>query len=121
MSPSVPHLSRRRSLDAALSPPGGTAPQITGAPAGLAYGESGPLRTPDAAEITSVVLLRTPSPQHVMDPDQRGLSLSFTRTSSDTPDEDTSTAGITQPALAILPARSGARPKRRRQPGGWSR
>ena len=38
------------------------------------------LRTPDAAEIASVVLLRTPSPQHVMDPDQRGLTLSFTRT-----------------------------------------
>jgi hypothetical protein len=162
----------------------GERPQITGAPAGVAYGERIMLRTPDAAEITSVVLLRTPSPQHVMDPDQRGLSLAFTRTGpetlevvappdgsaappgnyylvinkehpdgpvpsvarivhvstqsdpaealqpfpdhapaptggSATPDEDTSTAGRTQPELAIVPAvalaaASGPRTKRRR-------
>jgi hypothetical protein len=58
----------------------GERPRVTGAPAGVAYGERMTLRTPDAAEIASVVLLRTPSPQHIMDPDQRGLTLSFTRT-----------------------------------------
>ena len=62
----------------------GERPRITAAPAGLAYGERITLRTPDAADIASVVLLRTPSPQHVMDPDQRGLSLTFSRTGADT-------------------------------------
>ncbi len=61
----------------------GERPRITAAPAGLAYGERITLHTPDAADIASVVLLRTPSPQHVMDPDQRGLSLTFTRTGGD--------------------------------------
>ncbi|MGH9038027.1 MAG: galactose oxidase early set domain-containing protein, partial [Acidimicrobiia bacterium] len=55
----------------------------TQAPAGIAYGERFTLRTPDAAGIEAVTLLRTPSPQHVMDPDQRGLTLSFTRTGAD--------------------------------------
>jgi hypothetical protein len=62
----------------------GERPRITAAPAGLAYGDRITLRTPDAADIVSVVLLRTPSPQHIMDPDQRGLSLTFTRSAADT-------------------------------------
>ena len=75
----------------------GERPRITGAPAGLAYGNHVTLRTPDAADIASVVLLRTPSPQHVMDPDQRGLSLTFTRTGPDTLDVVAPPDGIAAP------------------------
>jgi hypothetical protein len=75
----------------------GERPRITGAPAGLAYGETITIRTPDAADISSVVLLRTPSPQHVMDPDQRGLSLSFTRTGPDTLEAVAPPHGIAAP------------------------
>src|SRR5207249_10506688 len=51
---------------------------------GLSYGETFTITTPDAADIESVLLMRTPSPQHVVDPDQRSLKLAFTRTAADT-------------------------------------
>jgi hypothetical protein len=75
----------------------GERPRITGAPAGVAYGEHLTLHTPDAADIASVVLLRTPSPQHVMDPDQRGLTLSFTRTGPDSLEVAAPPDGIAAP------------------------
>ncbi|MDQ3945985.1 MAG: DUF1929 domain-containing protein [Actinomycetota bacterium] len=56
----------------------GERPTISKVQAGVAYGERFMLNTPQAAEIESVQLIRTPSPQHVNDSDQRILKLEFT-------------------------------------------
>jgi hypothetical protein len=61
----------------------GDRPRITHAQAGIAYGERFPIGTPQVDEIESVLLIRTPSPQHVNDSDQRILKLEFSRTASD--------------------------------------
>ena len=58
----------------------GARPSISRAPAGVAYGEKFTVGSPQADEIDSVLLMRTPSPQHVNDPDQRTLALDFTKT-----------------------------------------
>ena len=57
----------------------GPRPQISYAPAGLAWDQHFEIATPQAAEIESVVLLRLPSAQHVHDSDQRSLVLPFER------------------------------------------
>jgi hypothetical protein len=57
----------------------GPRPVITAVQRGLGYGESFDITTPDAGLIDSVVLLRTPSPEHANDSDQRALELEFTR------------------------------------------
>jgi hypothetical protein len=57
----------------------GARPRITRAQAGIAYGETFPVETPQADRIDSVVLLGLPSPQHVIDSDQRSLALQFER------------------------------------------
>lgn len=62
----------------------GARPSITGVQSGIAYGETFTIETPDAANIESIVLLKTPSAQHVNDSDGRGLTLEFTRTGSNT-------------------------------------
>ena len=62
----------------------GARPMITTAQAGIDWGKTFEIGTPDADNIESVVLMKTPSPQHVNDPDQRSLSLDFTRTGSNT-------------------------------------
>jgi hypothetical protein len=58
----------------------GARPSITRAQAGLAYGEKFVIGTPDADGIESVLLMRVPSPEHVIDSDQRSLRLEFMRT-----------------------------------------
>ena len=58
----------------------GDRPTITRAQAGVSYGEKFTIGTPQAADIESVVLLKTPSAQHVNDSDGRGLKLAFTAT-----------------------------------------
>lgn len=60
----------------------GDRPKITRVQAGIAFGQRFPLGTPEAGDIEAVVLLRTPSPQHGSDSDQRGLLLEFERTGS---------------------------------------
>lgn len=57
----------------------GRRPVIRGAPAGISWGHTFPIRTPDAGEIESVVLVRLPSAQHAIDSDQRGVRLAFGR------------------------------------------
>jgi hypothetical protein len=57
----------------------GQRPSITHAPAAVAWGSSFPLRVTGADQIHSVVLIRTPSPQHGVDSDQRAVELKFTR------------------------------------------
>jgi len=60
----------------------GARPTITSVQSGVAHGQSFNISTPNADEIESVVLLKTPSAQHVNDSDGRGLKLEFTRTGS---------------------------------------
>ncbi len=62
----------------------GARPDITKVQAGVSYGETFTIDTPDADSIESVVLLKTPSAQHVNDSDGRGLKLEFTRNGSNT-------------------------------------
>ena len=62
----------------------GARPIITGVQKGLDYREQFDIDTPDAGSILSVLLMRTPSPEHVTDSDQRSLMLEFSRTDDDT-------------------------------------
>jgi hypothetical protein len=58
----------------------GPRPTVVRVQRGVGYGETFNLTTPDAGLIESVVLLRTPSPEHANDSDQRALRLEFSRT-----------------------------------------
>ena len=62
--------------------PDGTAatrPSITGVPStGIGYGSAFQVQTPDAANISSVVLMRAGAPTHAFDMEQRLVALSFT-------------------------------------------
>jgi galactose oxidase len=65
----------------------GARPVVQRVQRAVSYGESFDITTPDADLIESVLLLRTPSPEHGNDSDQRALKLEFSRS-----DEDTVTA-----------------------------
>jgi hypothetical protein len=62
----------------------GQRPIIEHVQAGIRWGERFNISTARATEIDSVVLMRTPSPEHVVDSDARSLILAFTRTGGDT-------------------------------------
>ena len=55
-----------------------TRPSITSAPTSISYGNSFSVATPDAASISSVVLVRNGSVTHAFGMDQRAVGLSFT-------------------------------------------
>ncbi|HXJ73084.1 MAG TPA: galactose oxidase-like domain-containing protein, partial [Candidatus Dormibacteraeota bacterium] len=56
-----------------------TRPSITGVPStGIGYGAAFQVQTPDAANISSVVLVRPGAPTHAFDMEQRLVGLSFT-------------------------------------------
>lgn len=55
-----------------------TRPSITSAPSSVGYGEAFTLATPDAANISSVVLIRNGAATHAFGMDQRDVGLSFT-------------------------------------------
>jgi hypothetical protein len=56
-----------------------TRPSITGVPStGIGYGSAFQVQTPDAANISSVVLMRAGAPTHAFDMEQRLVGLSFT-------------------------------------------
>src|SRR5438477_3548468 len=61
---------------------GGTAlatrPTISSAPANISYGNAFTVQTPDAANISSVVLVRNGAVTHAFDMDQRVVGLTFT-------------------------------------------
>jgi hypothetical protein len=59
----------------------GTRPTISGAPSLVQYNSSFTVTTPDAANIASVSLIRTPSVTHGFDQNQRFQFLSFTKNS----------------------------------------
>jgi len=58
-------------------------PTISSAPAAVAYGQSFQLQTPDAANITSVAVLRAGAVTHAFDMEQRMVELNFTTASGD--------------------------------------
>jgi hypothetical protein len=58
----------------------GPRPTITSAPSQVQYGTSAFVQTPDAADITSVSLIRTGSVTHSFDQNTRALTLPFTQT-----------------------------------------
>ena len=53
-------------------------PAITSAPSAIDYGTAFQVQTPDAANISSVVMMRNPAVTHAFDMDQRMVGLSFT-------------------------------------------
>jgi hypothetical protein len=55
-----------------------TRPSITGAPGAVGYGDAFTVTTPDAANISSVILVRDGSVTHAFGMDQREVALSFT-------------------------------------------
>ena len=61
----------------------GDRPTIARAPAGVAWGGSFEVGTPQAADIESVVLIRLPSAQHQNDSDARTIKLAFERAGAD--------------------------------------
>jgi hypothetical protein len=75
----------------------GARPRITRAPAGLAYGERFTVGTPQAGEIESVLLIKSPSPQHVIDPDQRTLELKVAATGNGTLEVEAPPNGVAAP------------------------
>jgi WD40 repeat protein len=62
----------------------GARPSVKRVQKGVDYRETFNITTPDAGLIESVLLLRTPSPEHVNDSDQRSLKLEFTRSGPST-------------------------------------
>lgn len=54
-----------------------TRPAISNAPATAAYGSAFAVSTPDAANISSIALIRAGAPTHAFDMDQRMIGLSF--------------------------------------------
>jgi hypothetical protein len=75
----------------------GPRPTVTKVYRGVGYGETFSITTPDAALIESVVLMRTPSPQHVADSDQRALRLEFTRSGETTLTATAPPSGVVAP------------------------
>src|SRR3989442_9631889 len=55
-----------------------TRPTIAGVPGAISYGGAFEVQTPDAATITSAVLVRPGAPTHAFDMDQRLVRLSYT-------------------------------------------
>jgi hypothetical protein len=62
----------------------GARPTVVRVQRGVSHGETFDITTPDAGLIESVLLIRTPSPEHVADSDQRALKLEFTRSGAHT-------------------------------------
>ncbi len=75
----------------------GPRPVITGAQAGIAWGEKFRIRTDEPDSIAGVVMLRIASPQHSIDSDQRSLRLDFTRTGSTTLEAIAPPSGVAAP------------------------
>jgi hypothetical protein len=56
----------------------GARPTITGSPTAVGYGQALTISTPDAANISSVTVIRASSVTHQIDTDQRAIPLTFT-------------------------------------------
>jgi hypothetical protein len=75
----------------------GERPTISMVQAGVAYGERFMVKTPQASEIESIELIRTPSPQHINDSDQRILKLEFTPKGDDSLEAMAPPTGVNAP------------------------
>lgn len=75
----------------------GQRPVIERVQAGVRWGQRLEITTSHADEIDSVVLMRAPSPEHVVDSDARSLLLAFTRTREGTIDAMAPTDGVAAP------------------------
>jgi hypothetical protein len=80
-----------------------TRPTITSVPANISYGQGFTIQTPDAANISKVVLMRPGSVTHAFNVEQRQVGLSFTTGSGvlnvTAPNDSVSTpTGLTNPA-----------------------
>lgn len=82
----IPGVTANNDKDPSLelfSPPylfRGERPDITHAPAGIAWGERFDIEVTSPSAIDSVVLMRLPSMTHIVDPNQRSLELAFSTT-----------------------------------------
>jgi hypothetical protein len=75
----------------------GERPTITRAQAGVVYGEKFTVGTPQASEIESVQLIKTPSPQHIIDSEQRILELPFSSAGDGTLEAVAPPTGVAAP------------------------
>jgi hypothetical protein len=75
----------------------GARPNISHAPAGVDWNQHFTVNTPQANDIDSVLLMKTPSPQHVNDPDQRSLALAFNKTGANSLEVTAPPTGIVAP------------------------
>jgi hypothetical protein len=74
----------------------GPRPQITGVDPAVAYGRPLTIRTPDAASLTSVVLVRNPSATHLVDADQRTVEVPIVGRTADS-------VTVAVPGSTVLP------------------
>ena len=80
----------------------GARPTITSSPAGAAWGSSFDVTTPDAASITKVSLIRSPSVTHAFDQNQRFQFLNFTAGSGKITVQTPATANLAPPGDYLL-------------------
>jgi Domain of unknown function (DUF1929)/Malectin domain/Bacterial Ig-like domain/Bacterial Ig domain len=80
----------------------GARPTITSTPGTIPYGTSFTVQTPDAASITKVALIRTPSVTHAFDQNQRYIPLSFTTGSGQLTVQAPSNANTAPPGYYML-------------------
>src|SRR5438552_17621257 len=88
-----------------FSPPylfAGARPMISSAPAGVGYGQTFSVQTPDAASITAVTWIRLPSVTHAFDQNQRINRLSFIRGSGTLSVTAPNNANVTPPGHYML-------------------
>ena len=86
----------------------GARPTVTGAPATAAYGSTFTVSTPDAAEITSVALIRPGAVTHAWDQNQRYVPLTFTADSGSLSVDAPGSGGVAPPGYYMLVVENGA-------------
>jgi hypothetical protein len=77
-------------------------PSVTDAPGVIGYGGSFQVKSPNAADIGSVVLVRPGSPTHAFDMEQRVVGLSFTKTGTSLTVSGPPTTNIVPPGYYML-------------------
>jgi fibronectin type 3 domain-containing protein len=80
----------------------GTRPTISSMPGGASFGSSFDISTPDAASITKVSLIRSPSVTHAFDQNQRFQFLNFTQGSGKITVQAPATANLAPPGDYLL-------------------
>ncbi len=86
----------------------GPRPTITAAPGTAAYGSTFAITSPDAADITSVSLMRPTAATHAFDMNQRYVPLAFSRSGSTLTTIAPASGGVAPPGDYMLIAKSSA-------------